>query len=175
MTLAKKIYYFVFYTIYGLTKYLPMLSGDFFRYVILKLFLKKIEGWITVRDNVTFWFPERICIGRGTVIGENCFLDGYGGLSIGKDVLIAHSTSCLSEDHGFASRKIKIRDQQKTFQEIVIQDGCWIGCGVRILKGVKIGKGAIIGAGSVVTKNLPAFSISAGVPAKVIKMRPKDE
>lgn len=172
MTLAKKFYYTCFYTIYGLTKYLPMLSGDVFRYLVLKIFLKKIEGWISVRDNVTFWFPERISIGKGTVIGENCFLDGFGGLSIGKDVLIAHSTSCISEDHGFTTRKIKIRKQQKTFQEIIIQDDCWIGCGVRILKGVKIGKGAVVGAGAVVTKSLPPFSISAGVPAKVIKMRP---
>jgi maltose O-acetyltransferase len=53
--------------------------------------------------------------------------------------------------------------------EIIIEDDVWIGAKATILKGVKIGKGAVIAVGSVVTKDVPANAIAAGVPAKIIK------
>ena len=54
---------------------------------------------------------------------------------------------------------------------IIIEEDVWIGSNCNILPNVLIGKGSIIGAGSVVTKNIPEYSIAAGVPAKVIKSR----
>lgn len=174
MSIGKAIRYLAFHTVYGLVKYLPMISGDVFRYAVLKLFLKRIDGWVWFRDNVTIWFPEGISIGGGSTVGENCFLDGFGGLTIGRFVQIAHGTSVIAEDHGFATRKVPIGRQAKTPAPIVIGDDVWIGCGVRILKGITIGTGAIIGAGSVVTKDVPPYSIVGGVPARVIGMRPED-
>lgn len=52
---------------------------------------------------------------------------------------------------------------------ITIEDNVWIGDKVSIVKGVTIGKGAVIGANSVVTKDVPAYSVVSGMPAKVIK------
>jgi acetyltransferase-like isoleucine patch superfamily enzyme len=57
----------------------------------------------------------------------------------------------------------------------IIEDEVWIGFGVNILSGVKIGKGAIIAAGSVVTKDIPAYSIAGGVPARIIKYKFPEE
>jgi acetyltransferase-like isoleucine patch superfamily enzyme len=168
------LWYLTFHTVYGLVKYLPMLSGDVLRWLVLKLFLRRIDGWVWFRDNVTIWFPEGVSIGSGSMVGENCFLDGYGGLTIGRNVLIAHSTSLIAEDHGFATRKIPIRYQPKTAAPIVVEDDVWIGCGVRILKGVRIGTGAIVAAGAVVTRDVPPYAIVGGVPAKVLGMRPDD-
>lgn len=54
---------------------------------------------------------------------------------------------------------------------VVISDDVWVGANVTILKGVAVGRGAIIAAGSVVTKNVPPYSIVAGVPGKVVKFR----
>jgi len=141
---------------------------------VLKLFLKRIDGWVWFRDNVTIWFPEGISIGGGSTVGENCFLDGYGGLTIGRFVQMAHGTSVIAEDHGFATRTVPIGLQPKTPGPIVIGDDVWIGCGVRILKGVTIGQGAIVGAGAVVTKDVAPYSIVGGVPARRIGMRPDD-
>ncbi len=56
-------------------------------------------------------------------------------------------------------------------QEVVIEEDVWCGVNVTILKGVTIGRGAIIAAGSVVTKDIPPYSIAAGIPAKPLKMR----
>jgi acetyltransferase-like isoleucine patch superfamily enzyme len=172
--ILRALWYLVFHTVYGLVKYLPMLGGDVARYLILKLFLRRIEGWVWFRDNVTIWFPEGVSVGSGSMIGENSFLDGYSGLTIGRDVLVAHNVSIIAEDHGFATRRTPIRRQPKTTGPIVIGDDVWIGCGARVLKGVTIGPGAIVGAGAVVTKDVPPYSIVGGVPAQVIGMRPDD-
>lgn len=168
------LWYLTFHTVYGLVKYLPMLGGDVLRWVVLKLFLRRIDGWVWFRDNVTIWFPEGVSIGAGSMVGENCFLDGYGGLTIGRNVLIAHNSSLIAEDHGFASRKVPIRYQPKTAAPIVVEDDVWIGCGARILKGVRIGTGAIVAAGAVVTRDVPPYAIVGGVPAKVLGTRPDD-
>jgi acetyltransferase-like isoleucine patch superfamily enzyme len=53
----------------------------------------------------------------------------------------------------------------------VIEDDCWIAANVVILAGVTIGKGSVVAAGSVVNEDVPAFSVVAGVPARVIKSR----
>ena len=53
----------------------------------------------------------------------------------------------------------------------ILRGGSWIGCNVTILKGCTIGRGAVVAAGSVVTKNIPPYSIAAGIPARVIKYR----
>jgi acetyltransferase-like isoleucine patch superfamily enzyme len=151
-----------------------MLGGDVLRYGVLKLFLRRIEGWVWFRDNVTIWFPEGVSIGSGSMIGENCFLDGFSGLTIGRNVLVAHNASLIAEDHGFASRRIPIRQQPKTRGPVVVGDDVWIGCGARVLKGVTIGTGAIVAAGAVVTHDVPPYAIVGGVPARVIAMRPDD-
>ena len=54
-------------------------------------------------------------------------------------------------------------------QKIIIEDEVWIGANVTILPGIKVGKCSVIGAGSIVTKDVPEYSIVAGIPAKVIK------
>ena len=54
---------------------------------------------------------------------------------------------------------------------MVIEDGCWVGANVTILKGVTIGRGSVVAAGAVVTRSCPPYSIVGGVPARVIKPR----
>lgn len=55
--------------------------------------------------------------------------------------------------------------------DIIVEDDVWIGYGTTVLSGVRIGKGVIVAAGSVVTKDIPAYTIVGGVPARIIKYR----
>jgi len=154
----------LFFTLYGCVKYLPMPVGDFFRYSVLKLFMKKIES-MRIKDGATFWFPEGISIGRHVSINEWVFIDGYGGVEIGDHVRIAHRASVVSENHDFMSLEKPIYLQKKKKGKIVIEDDVWIGMGAKILMDVTIGRGAVIGAGAVVTKDVRPYAIVGGVPA----------
>jgi acetyltransferase-like isoleucine patch superfamily enzyme len=52
-----------------------------------------------------------------------------------------------------------------------LEDDVWLGLGVAVLEGVRIGRGAVIGAGAVVTRDIPAYAIAIGVPARVVRFR----
>ena len=79
---------------------------------------------------------------------------------------------CYITDHDHGTKLGQIVSQQTLISAPVrIEDAAWIGAHVTILKGVTIGTGAIVGAGSVVTKDVAANSIVAGVPTKVIGNR----
>lgn len=160
----------MFFTLYGLVKYLPPPIGDFCRYCVLKLFTASIESW-RIKDGVSIWFPEGVRIGRNVTINEYVFLDGFGGLEIGDDCRIAHGCSFISEDHVFDDPNTPIWRQGKRAAPIVLEPDVWMGCGVRVMRGVRIGRGSVVGAGAVVTGDLPPFSIAVGVPARVVGYR----
>lgn len=94
-----------------------------------------------------------------------------GGVTIGNRVLIGYRTSILSSNHLLPKKPERVFGAGHTYAPVVIEDDVWIGCNVSVLPGVTIGEGAVIAAGSVVTKDIPAFTVAAGVPAKVIKER----
>ena len=56
-------------------------------------------------------------------------------------------------------------------QDVIIEDDIWVGSRAVILKGVRIGRGSIIAAGAIVNKDVPPYTIVAGVPAKVVHRR----
>ena len=118
----------------------------------------------------------------GGTIGENSFFNmGFivspnndlSNLVIGKNVSIAPNVTCICESNANNGQEINtypyIKETLTKNGKIIIHDEVWIGANVTILPGVTIGKCTVIGAGSVVSKNLDAFSVYAGVPAKKIR------
>jgi serine acetyltransferase len=116
-------------------------------------------------------YGGRINIGENVYIGPYCVLYGHGGLTIGKNTLVASQTTIVSSNHVFDSLSLPIKEQGETVLGVKIGDDVWIGSGARILDGVTIGNGAVIGAGAVVTSSVESYTISVGVPAKVVGMR----
>ena len=90
--------------------------------------------------------------------------------------MIAPNVTIITGDHKYvAGRYIdSITDEEKDAiydQDVIIERDVWVGANVTILKGVHVGESAIIAAGAVVTKDVPAYTIVGGVPARVIKRK----
>jgi len=172
----------------------PGRVGYLLRKKIYKLVFSKLGDNISFGKYIDFDSPTSIEIGNNASFGDYCFLSANGGyikiadeVSFNRNVHINASVGgkiiienyCLigpnvvfrTANHRFDSLKIPIRKQGHTFSDIRICEDVWIGANVIILSGVTIGKGSVVAAGAVVTKDIPPFSISAGVPAKVIKKR----
>lgn len=106
-------------------------------------------------------------IGNNCHIGKNCFFDLRDTITIGNNVVI--SMRCNFITH-IDMNKSPLRDKYPgCSSSIGIKDNSYIGAGVSILKGVQIGKNVIVAAGAIVTKNVEAFSMVGGMPAKFIK------
>ena len=93
---------------------------------------------------------------------------------IGNNVLTGRYVYISDNSHGDTSDITQIsippiNRSLKSKGKVIIEDNVWIGERVCMLSGVKVGYGAIIVANSVVTKDVPPYSVSAGVPAKVLK------
>ena len=92
-------------------------------------------------------------------------------IEIGNGVAITTGVMILCHQREMSSYKPGMYAMHCPFKEgrVIIKDGAHIGIGAIIMPGVTIGEGAIIGAGSVVTKDIPAYTVAVGSPAKVIK------
>lgn len=113
-------------------------------------------------------------LGRWNSVNPYCVLYGHGGLVAGDYVRIATHTVIIPANHVYANPAVPITKQGLTKQGIRIGSDVWIGSGCSILDGVEIGDGCVVGAGSVVNRNVLPFSIVAGVPARLVKMRSRD-
>lgn len=110
-----------------------------------------------------------IRIGRDSLIGEFNVLRGQGGITIGDRVYFAPLVQVLAVNHVFDDPSRPFIEQGITAQGIVIEDDVWVGAGAILLDGVHIGRGAVIGAGAVVTEDVPAHTLVAGIPARVVR------
>ena len=109
-----------------------------------------------------------ITLGNEVAINHGCSLDGgRAGISIGDQTRIANNVTIYAFNHGM-SPDSPIYEQPVTSKGIVIGKDVWIGAQAGIVDGVCIGDHAVIGMGCIVTKDIPAYSIVAGNPAKVI-------
>lgn len=122
-------------------------------------------------------------------VGFNAFLHKLRGVTIGKEVKIAHDVlidpvepkHIIIEDYVTISPRVTIYAHTnptlplyeymgpRTIKPVCIKEGVWIGTGTIILPGVTIGKYSVIGAGSVVVKDIPEHTLAVGVPAKPVK------
>lgn len=111
-------------------------------------------------------------VGDGTWIGQHCFLHAAGGLTIGRNVGIGPAVRVLTSTHREAGRDVPILHAPLAFAPVTIEDDADLGVGAIVLPGVTVGRGAQVGAGAVVTKDVPAYSVVAGNPARVLRERP---
>jgi acetyltransferase-like isoleucine patch superfamily enzyme len=112
-----------------------------------------------------------IRLGESVSINQGVIMDGgRAGIEIGDHTRIAARCTLYAFNHGMAAHAL-IRDQPVSSRGIRIGRDVWIGANVGIVDGVTIGDGAIVGMGSVVTRDVAAYTLVAGNPARLIRSR----
>jgi len=118
----------------------------------------------------------KLVIGNEVWIGQNCFIHGAGGVTIGNKIGIGPGVMIFSSPHDLTKDDLgPISEIPSKYQPIVVEDDSNLGMGSIIIGKVTIGKGTQVGAGAVVTKDTEPMSIVVGVPAKLLRMRQKGE
>jgi maltose O-acetyltransferase len=164
-------------------------------------FLGNCDNWMNDKSLITigknglilgelavFSYGGKIEIGEDCYIGEGTRIRSANSIKIGNEVMISDNVTIYDTDAHSLNHTLRhqefvevvvlnnlIKDAKELDVKsapVSIEDHVWIGFNAAILKGVTIGKGAIIGASSVVTKDVEAFTVVVGNPAKVIKKLP---
>jgi acetyltransferase-like isoleucine patch superfamily enzyme len=123
-----------------------------------------------VSDDVSIYVEGRLEIGRNVYFGRQTVISCLDSVRIGNDVRFAERVSIHDENHQFEPFPVLGPNRSAyVTKPVCIGDRVWVGANVVILSGASIGSDVVIGAGSVVKGNIPAGTLAAGVPAKVIR------
>lgn len=142
--------------------------------IILKSLFKSCGTDVSFDPNDLFSYST-ISLGDHVYIGRGATFISIKDIVIGNKVMFGPRVTIIGGDHNTSELGKHMYDIKNKLPEndlpVIIDDDVWVGCNATILKGVHVHTGAIIAAGALVTKDVPEYSIVAGVPAKVIKMR----
>ena len=142
------------------------------RDLFARLFGKPVDPSFRVFPPFYTDFGKNITVGKNVFINACCHFQDQGGITLGDNCLVGHNVVFATLNHGFAPEE----RQSMLPAPIVVGRNVWIGSNSTILQGVTIGDNSIIAAGSVVTKDVPANAIVAGVPARFIRsISPEEE
>lgn len=143
----------------------------YFNYVCFKLFPNRHKYYYPIAKTCLIANPRKVKVGINSSIARpGCYIQGAGGVYIGKYVQFGPNVGILSANHD-------LYDQNKyNTAPIKIGDDSWIGMNSVVTAGVELGPRTIVAAGAVVTKSFPeGYCVLAGVPAKKIKDLEKDK
>jgi acetyltransferase-like isoleucine patch superfamily enzyme len=114
-----------------------------------------------------------IQIGHNCFVGKGSLIQATSGSSvlIGDDVMVANMVTIVASNHSISDRTTPMRRQPESGVGIRIGSDVWIGAHAVLIDGINVGDGAVVAAGAVVTRDVPAYAIVAGVPARQIRSR----
>lgn len=138
-------------------------------FVYRHVFKVSIARGASVHWRTVFFAPEGVKIGRNSIIGNDCFLDGRSGIDIGENVNIGGHVQIYTLEHAPDSEDFGTQGGP-----VVVGDRAYIATRATVLPGVTIGEGAVVAAGAVVTRDVPPYTVVGGVPAVKIKDRARN-
>ncbi len=168
------VLYFLFATIKKVVDRLCMYS--------VKSKFKQVGRHVIFHPSNSSFTYSNISLGNDVFIGANArFWCVLSSITIMDHVVFAPNVSIIAGNHSYHIVGKWITDYKPSDKRkeddlpVVIESDVWVGTNVTILNGVRIGRGAIVAAGAVVIKDVPAYAIVGGVPAKVLKYRFTEE
>jgi acetyltransferase-like isoleucine patch superfamily enzyme len=128
--------------------------------------------WLHLGVNTALRCHEgTLSLGDKGVLGRDVSINCYLDVEIGDCALVADNVYISDFDHKFTDLELPIKDQGIEKSRVRIERNVWLGTKVTVSRGVRVGEGAVVGANAVVTRDLPAYSVAVGVPARVIRDR----
>jgi acetyltransferase-like isoleucine patch superfamily enzyme len=139
-----------------------------YRRMIAKKLFRKCGKNFCCENGVRFNFGQFIEVGDNVFMNGGTFIDSKGGVTIGNSVGIAEYVRILTHTHSESNHA------ERTYGRVIIGDYAKIYAGAMIFYGIRIGEQAIVAAGAVVTKDVPANQVVAGIPAEILRDRRTD-
>jgi maltose O-acetyltransferase len=141
-----------------------------FRWKLARMALGHIGPGVRLSGTVKIYAGRGVSIGDRTVLNDFVHIWGAGGVTLGKDCLVAAHVVITSQSHDIsAATHGLLYSQTSDNKPVIIGDNVWLGSNVTILPGVTIGDGAVIGAGSVVTRDVDSYHLAVGTPARMVR------
>lgn len=137
------------------------------RDAILRELLGHVGEGVHVRAPFRCEYGTRVSIGARTFVNFDCLLLDVAPITIGSACQLATRVQLLTATHPIDPEPRRLG--WESGEPIAIEDNVWLGGGVVICPGVTIGADTVVGAGAVVTRDLPAGVVAAGVPARVLR------
>ncbi|MET3558114.1 acetyltransferase-like isoleucine patch superfamily enzyme [Streptococcus rupicaprae] len=136
------------------------------RRVVEQLTKEEIDETVTINVPFQTDFGRHMHFGKHIYVNKDVFMVDLGGIFIEDEVLIGPRVKLISVNH-----PLKPADRHKLeLKSVTIKKNAWIGADATILPGVTVGENAVVAAGAIVSKDVPANTVVAGVPAKVIRI-----
>lgn len=139
----------------------------------------RLRGWVVSRflgssgdnlrigRNVLLHNPKNINLGRDVFLAYGCCLMANGEIRIGDEAMLGPYCVLAAGNHTRTNKSFRYGPPQSA--PVTIGEGAWIGAHSTLTAGVTVGSGSVIAAGAVVTKDIPADVMAAGVPARIVK------
>ncbi|MDB6251225.1 sugar O-acetyltransferase [Lactobacillus amylovorus] len=126
---------------------------------------REVPASTEIRVSLYSGYGRNIKLGERVFINANVMMVDLGGITIEDDVLIGPGAYLISVNHQLKPKQLK----ELELKPVVIERNAWIGAKAMILPGVTIGENAVVAAGAVASKNVPANTVVADIPARIIK------
>ena len=134
----------------------------------------RLGRWCWVGNDTKIRVHEgEVSIGAKTVMGQECTISAFQHVTIGRECIVADRVMLIDFDHGIVEVERPIRVQGIYKRDVDVGHNVWMGYGACVLRGCSVGDNSVIGTYAVVTDDIPADVVAAGVPAKVLRKRDK--
>jgi putative colanic acid biosynthesis acetyltransferase WcaF len=143
-----------------------ILSSSGIRRALLRTFGAKVGSGVVIKPGVRVKYPWRLSVGDHSWVGEDCWIDNLADVTIGANVCISQGAYLCTGNHDWSAAHFDL-----IVRPIILEDGVWVGARATVTAGVHLHTCAVAAAGAVVTRDIPAFEIHCGNPARFIRKR----